>query len=64
MEDVFRKEYKPVSAELSEYLLKVKDKAEELYTLLDANPNNGREMSIAKTNLETCIMWAIKGLTK
>lgn len=67
MEDVFRKEYKPLNnPTLSLFILKVKDKAEELYNLLNesGNPDNIREISLAKTNLETAIMWAVKGLTK
>lgn len=65
-EDVFRQVYSPVTQETSEYILKVKEKAQELYDLIqDAmTPNNGREISVAKTELETSIMWAVKGLTK
>ena len=65
MTDVFRKTYKPTTVEMSAFILKLKEKAEELYSILDeaATPNNGREIALAKTNLEQSIMWAVKGLT-
>jgi hypothetical protein len=65
MTDVFRKSYKPVSVEMSSFVIKLKEKAEELYALLDdaGTPDNGREIALAKTNLEQSIMWAVKGLT-
>jgi hypothetical protein len=40
----------------------IKAKAEALLQAIDA-PRPGREMSLAKTRLEECVMWAIKGIT-
>lgn len=60
-EDVFRQVYTPIAPEVSTKILEIKAKAQELYDLMTCEC---REMSVAKTNLETSIMWAIKGLTK
>lgn len=62
MSDVFRQEYTPVSDERRAQVLELKKKAQELYDLIEAGPD-GREKSVAKTELETAIMWAVKGLT-
>jgi hypothetical protein len=44
----------------------LKVKAEEIERILNEvnNPNIGREIALAKTNLEQAIMWAVKGITK
>lgn len=62
-EDVFRKNYKPLTEEQKELLLEVKIKAQELYDLYGEHPTL-RENALAKTHLETSVMWAIKGITK
>ena len=66
MSDTFRKEYKPLSEKQKDMIADVKNIAtilEELFTLIDT-PDCGREIAIAKTNLEQSIMWAVKGITK
>ncbi len=70
MSDTFRKEYKPLSEEQKTQMDLVKTKADELMEVLYLNTplpgvNNaaGRCISIAKTELETAVMWAIKGVT-
>ena len=67
MADIFRKVYSPVSEEKKAIVAKVKDKAQELYDILidaDTVANaDGRGLAIAKTELETSIMWAVKALT-
>lgn len=50
----------PVGIELSK---QVREKATELLELLDSIPSN-REMSLAKTKLEECVMWANKSIAK
>lgn len=69
-QDTFRKEYKPLTEEQKTQMELIKTKAEELMRVLDLNTPlpgvngvAGRCMSIAKTELETAIMWAIKGVT-
>lgn len=66
MTDTFRKEYTKLTDGQKEYMAKIKEKASELELLfneVNMLPNAGREIAIAKTNLEQSIMWAIKGLT-
>ncbi len=66
MQDTFRKEYKPLSDDQKEQIKIIKAVAEETEKLfnLATTESNGREMAVAKTHLETAIMWAIKGVTK
>lgn len=60
MTDIFKKNYSKLPDEINEHIMKVKSKCEELYTLLDVRKT--REMSLAKTKLEECSMWATKAL--
>ncbi len=60
MADTFRKNYRALSDDNSLLITQIKDKAEELESLF--NKVNNREMSVAKTNLETTIMWATKAV--
>lgn len=66
MTDTFRKEYKPLTDAQKHQMDVVKTLAATLEKAINDNstPDNGREMAVAKTNLETAIMWAVKGLTK
>lgn len=69
MSDTFRREYKPASPEVKAQMDAIKDAAENLEGLfngvLDPNERSERArcIAVAKTNLETAIMWAIKGIT-
>lgn len=65
MTDTFHKEYKPLTEEQKTQMIAIKGIAESLETAINESttPQNGREMAVAKTNLETAIMWAIKGVT-
>ena len=58
--DTFRKVYKPLSDSAKKLVVDIKDKAEELLTLLENVKS--REMSLAQTNLEQCTMWATKAV--
>ncbi len=60
MSDVFRKEYKPLSDESKQRMVEIKDKAEELYSLIG---DGTREMALARTKLEESVMWAVKSIT-
>jgi hypothetical protein len=68
MTDVFRKEYRPLSDATKELIDEIKDKAESLLKSFN-EPEiieikvDQRQMAIAKTNLEQCVMWAIKSIT-
>lgn len=63
---IFRKEYRENTEQEKADIEAVKDKAQELYDLIDKyhNPDTGREAAIAKTKLEESVMWAVKGITK
>lgn len=74
MPDTFRKEFKPLTDEQKKAVELVKGKADELLqAIIDTqyasfgdgpvNPGGTRESSLAKTNLEQAIMWAVKGIT-
>lgn len=77
MSDIFRQVYTPVTDTQKAAVLVVKQKAQELYNeiekafnyiqlgdKLSGAPQIGmREASLAKTNLEQSVMWAVKGLT-
>lgn len=69
MSDTFRKVYTPLSDQQKESVDKIKNEAEILMAEFDkAAPAGERSersrcMAIARTNLETTIMWAIKGVT-
>lgn len=71
MSDVFHKEYKPLTDDQKNLVAKIKDTAQELYNLYDSmleietgNDSRARECARAKTDLETSVMWAVKGITK
>lgn len=67
MSNTFRKEYKPLTDEQKLWMEDVKNKAEELLLAIDrprnADFSGNREIAVAKTNLETAVMWAVKGIT-
>ena len=73
--NVFRKEYRQLSDAEKVYLDALKNKAQELYDLLEKGPNDlpgsistcgrmSRELALAKTNLEQAVMWAVKDVTR
>lgn len=59
MTDVFKKEYKKLSDDSSKKITEMKDAAEKLLSYMDIN---SREMSVAKTYLESAVMWGTKAL--
>lgn len=58
--DTFRKVYKKLDQTSIDLIADCKEQAEVLEKTLDKISN--REMSIAKTNLEQCVMWATKAI--
>ncbi len=69
MSDTFRLVYTPLSDEQKAQMERVKSAATDLESLLDLIVPKGersersRCMNIARTNLETSIMYAVKGIT-
>lgn len=69
MTDTFRREYKELTDAQKEQVKLVKEEADALLMLLngavpvDERSDRARLMQIARTNLETAIMWATKAIT-
>jgi hypothetical protein len=61
-ENVFRKEYRPLSEAEKAQIGLIEDKAQEHYDLIDSIEHS-REKSIAKTHLEKSVMWSGKKIT-
>lgn len=64
----FRSEYRELADDEQEAIDKIKDLAGELDNIFaeqfDDEKENGRLVSLAKTKLETSIMYAVKSITK
>lgn len=58
--DTFRKVYKKLNETSTDLIAELKDQAEILEQTLNKITN--REMSLAKTNLEQCVMWGTKAI--
>ena len=69
MTHTFREKYTPLDDEQKEKMSAIKAKAQELLDLFDSTvtreerSDRSRCMAVARTNLETTIMWAVKGIT-
>jgi len=73
MSDVFHKNYNPnLSEEQKNLIVEIKNKAEELYALLEKadpvkaqfTPNlRAHRVNMAMNRLEECVMWVVKGIT-
>ena len=64
--DPFRQEYKPLTEAQKALIWEIKMKASELHDLFGKHESSGvggREIAVAKTNLEQSVMWAVKGIT-
>lgn len=59
--EIFRPEYKELSDEQKAEVLAIKIKAGELFDLY--MKHSGRGISLAITNLEQSVMWAVKDIT-
>lgn len=59
---VFRPQYRPLSDVEKLKIDRIKDLAQQLHDEMQS-PNLGREMSLARTNLEQAVMWAVKSIT-
>jgi hypothetical protein len=69
MADTFRKTFTELDADQKSFMFQVKDEAEKLLNTmnqavpLEEHSERSRCMAIARTQLETAIMWAVKGIT-
>ena len=62
--NIFRREYRPLSDdEKNKDMAKLKDLAENLYEHIESL-GNSRELALAKTKLEECVMWAVMHITR
>lgn len=59
---VMRGSYRHLDDAERKQLADIKSVAATLYALID-QAGQSREGSLAKTNLEQCVMWAVKGIT-
>ena len=59
--NVFRPVFRDLTEDEKDLISEVKTKAQELYLLIEKTP--GRYGSLAKTELESSMMWAVKQIT-
>lgn len=60
--NVMRHQYRTLSTKEKEVMRDVKDMALAMHDLL-SSIGASRELSLAKTKLEECVMWAVKDIT-
>jgi hypothetical protein len=58
-----RHQYRTLTEPEKLAMVAVKDAGAAFLTTLDKYCHPGRETSLAKTNLEQAVMWAVKGIT-
>ncbi len=61
--NTMRHQYRVLSEQEKSSMLLIKDWGVDFLRLIDTAIPAGREASIAKTHVETAVMWAVKGLT-
>lgn len=59
---IFRPVYRTLNDDEKKLCDDIKDRAEELYQLIQKMPKS-RHQSLAITSLEESVMWAVKGVT-
>ncbi|MEO1151390.1 MAG: hypothetical protein AAFW83_10435 [Pseudomonadota bacterium] len=62
MSDPLRKEHRELTEKEKNDISFIKQLAEDLLNAIEET-GSGREQSIAKTNIEQAVMWAVKGAT-
>jgi hypothetical protein len=62
-EDVMREKYRELTGTEKRQMEELKAMGRQLYGLL-LGIGDSRELSLAKTKLEECVMWATKHITK
>jgi hypothetical protein len=71
MNDHFRRKYRKLTASDTKNIDAIKDAADKLLDILNeiqlaSTPGtyaDSRSMAVARTKLEECVMWAVKGVT-
>jgi hypothetical protein len=61
--NTMRHQYRVLSEAEKETMLWIKDQGLTMMEYIDLHVPKGREASLAKTKMEECVMWAVKGLT-
>lgn len=59
---IFNQEYRQLTDEEKDLVKAIKDEADELWRYLEG-VTDPRMQALAKTKLEECVMWAVKGIT-
>lgn len=65
-DDVFRKDYRPLTEEEEVDMTAIKDLAEDFYRGLDTLSAHGADprcMEKARERIEESVFWAVKGIT-
>lgn len=60
---IFNQEYRQLTDEEKENVKIIKDEADALYNGIENTVTDPRMKACAKTKLEECVMWAVKGIT-
>jgi hypothetical protein len=63
MSDVFRTNYRQLTPEEQTALKIIKGQAQYMLDMIDGRIPDPRCFALAKTKLEECVMWAVKGVT-
>lgn len=63
MKDPMRLAMHELTPEQDQAVTSMKIRGNELWDFIDKQNPHGREYALAKTHLETAIMWAVKGIT-
>lgn len=67
--DIFRRQYTELNQQQRDDMNRIKEYAEKMLEIFDAavpkeeKSERSRCMAIARTNLETTVMWAVKAVT-
>jgi len=61
--NIVRHQYRVLNQEEKDQMVHIKDMGQEFLDYLDSI-GSSRELSLAKTNLEQAVMWAVKDITK
>jgi hypothetical protein len=62
MKDTFIKDYWTLPESDTQKIRDLKDKAQELFDMIEITGVKSREMSLAVTNLEQAMMWCTKAI--